>query len=229
LAALPLPMGRRLAGTGPASVKTWGPVPAFPLERMAEAIDIYGDWSALDKFKASLLDSSGLWHTAGVRALHRVGQGARTLTGRAIREVYTPKAKVVNKRLRINKSSISALEIQIEPTAKGHHALSLLHFKGRPKRPTVRRPKRGFFAQVRKDGGGYLPAGFVAAMSGNVGVFERKGAERTPLKKKYGPSVAGMMKDSGARRKIVPEVEERLAKRLEHEADRVLRQAGLID
>ncbi|MCG8509654.1 MAG: phage tail protein [Rhodospirillales bacterium] len=192
-------------------------------------IEIYSDWSELDAFPRRLLDTSGLWHTAGVRALHRVGRGGVTLTGRAIREVYTTKAKIVRERLRVNKSSISNLEIYIEPTAKGHHALSLLHFKGRPKKPTVRRPESGVFAQVRKDGGGYLPAAFVAAMSGgHVGVYEREHDERLPVKKKYGPSVAGMMRDTGARRQVVPELERRLADRLKHESNWVLRKAGLL-
>lgn len=196
---------------------------------MSEEIDIRGDWSQLDAFANRLLDSSGLWHIAGVRTLHRVGRGGKTLTGRAIRVVYTLKAKTVNERLRVNKSSISALEIFIEPTAKGYHALSLQHFKGRPKKPTVRRPRQGVFAQVRKDGGGYLPDAFVAAMSGDsVGVYEREGDERLPIKKKYGPSVAGMMRDVGARREVVPELERRLVERLRHESDWVLKKAGLL-
>lgn len=197
---------------------------------MSGSIEIHCNWSALDRLKRNLAESSGLWRKACIRALHRIGKGAQTLTGRAIREAYTVKAATVNERLRIDKSSINNLEISIRPAKKGRHPLSLSFFKGRPKSVPAKPPRKGVFAQVRKDsGGGYFPSAFVAEMaSGNVGVFQRKSSKRTPIEKLFGPSVAGMMSDTGTRHKIVPEVERRLSERLLHEVDWVLKKAKLI-
>ncbi|MBI4798248.1 MAG: phage tail protein [Desulfarculus sp.] len=204
-------------------------------------MEIVADWSQVQPLEARLVRVPGAMPKALERALNRTGQGLAALTSQGVRAQYTTTARAIKERLYTSKASArrGVYEVRTDPRREGYQRLSLMHFAGvRPKEMPgsgKARPPKGIRVRVRKDRGGYLPHSFVAPMRNSrtggdtgLGIFQRKGKQRTPIRKMTGPPVASQMKNTGVRERVVPEAQRRLDARLVHEARHVLRQAGLL-
>lgn len=203
-------------------------------------MEIVADWSPVQALEARLARVPGAMPKALERALNRTGQGMAALTSQGVRAQYTTTARAIKDRLHTSRASArrGVYEVRTDPRREGYQRLSLMHFQVRPRElpgAGKARPPKGIRVRVRKDRGGYLPHSFVAPMRNSrtggdtgLGIFQRKGKQRTPIRKVTGPSLASQMKNTGVRERVVPEAQRRLDARLVHEARHVLRQAGLL-
>lgn len=144
-------------------------------------------------------------------ALNRTGQGMAALTSQGVRAQYTTKASARR----------GVYEVRTDPRREGYQRLSLMHFAGVRLREMPgagkARPPKGIRVRVRKDRGGYLPHSFVAPMRNSrtggdtgLGIFQRQGKARTPIREMTSASVASQMKNTGVRERVVPEAQRRL-------------------
>ena len=77
--------------------------------------------------------------------------------------------------------------------------------------------------QVMRNGGAAtLQHAFAARVFGPVAVFERVGSPRFPVRQKFGPSTAHMMRSKAVVEKMDQVISDTFDKRLEHEITRVL-------
>lgn len=68
---------------------------------------------------------------------------------------------------------------------------------------------------------------FLARMkSGHLGVFNRVENGKFPIVQRYGPSVPQMLENANVQKYVEDRATEMLAKRMEHEIDRMLKGAG---
>lgn len=154
-------------------------------------------------------------------ALNRVSTGIRTEAVRKVRETYIIKAGDVRKTIKITKANPARLEILM--VSRGGN-IPLINFRTTPSKPnTTRRPKV-LKAQVKKQGSKKpIPGAFVAQMrSGHIGVFERSGKRRLPIRELYGPAVPSMLDNPEVQEHLQKEAQRRMAERLDHEVNRVL-------
>jgi hypothetical protein len=146
---------------------------------------------------------------AAEKALNDASSQALTETSRIIREEYNIKLKDVRKYLRLQRASFRSLEAIITGKGKG---IPLYAFSARQE--GVIANKKGFrytrkanrgqgrfryggavTVQVKTSGGrkpvSATPPAFVARFkSGHLGVYQRAGSARLPLKPLYGPGIA---------------------------------------
>lgn len=157
---------------------------------------------------------------AFVSALNRVATGLRTEAVRKVRETYVVKAGDVRQTIKITKANMSRMELIL--VSRGR-SLPLIRFRTNPSRPPIR-PPRMLRAQVKKSGSKKsIPGAFVARMqSGHVGVFERHGSRRLPIRQLYGPAVPVMLNESRVQRHLQEEAQRRMIQRLDHEINRVM-------
>lgn len=157
------------------------------------------------------------------KALNRATRGIRTDASKMTRQEYNVKARQIRGSFSVRpatRSSLSAAAV-----SKGG-AISLRHFNPLPSKPG-RRPRDGVSVKVtrtRKK----IPGSFVARMpNGSLGVFQRKGRSRLPIKKLYGPSVPQMLDHDN----VLPDLQDgatlRFNKNLDHEIDYFLKRKGL--
>lgn len=95
--------------------------------------------------------------------------------------------------------------------------------------PQVRRSRARpiMHVQVKRGGGKDIPHGFTAAMpAGYLGPFVRKGKTRLPIKKLVTIGAPIMATQPGVGPAVNKEMGDTLAKRLDHELERVLTSAG---
>lgn len=157
---------------------------------------------------------------AFVSAMNRVSTGLRTEAVRKVRETYVIKAGDVRKTIKITKANPARMEMMM--VSRGRN-IPLIKFRTTPRQPRSRPPKV-LKAQVKKAGGKKpIPGAFVAQMrSGHIGVFERSGKRRLPIRELYGPAVPSMLSEPGVQEHIEQEAQRRMADRLDHEVNRVL-------
>lgn len=87
-------------------------------------------------------------------------------------------------------------------------------FKISPKKRKNPAPKSGVFAQVLKNGGGYIQKGFIQS---NGGVYERTTAKRFPLRRFKSVSAPGMLKPTPIISKILSQLEKNMSTNLQKE------------
>lgn len=203
-------------------------------------MEIHADWSEVRALELMLARVDGGLPKALERALNRTLLRVRTATSKGLRAEYTTAAKPIKERLWLTKANArrGAWEARVDPKREGYRRLSLMHFAGvRPKTlEGYAVHGNGIRVRIRKDSsGGRLPMAFVGTMRNSktgeetgLAIFKRKGRNRLPIGKVYGPSVASQMKNTGVRARVVPEAQATLNDRLAHECRHVLREAGLL-
>jgi hypothetical protein len=157
------------------------------------------------------------------KAINRATRGIRTDAARQARSEYNIRARQVRGSFVVTPAKKNRL--YAAAVSKGG-AISLRHFNPQPSNPG-RRPKAGVSVKVsrtRKK----IPGSFVARMpNGTLGVFQRSGRSRLPIKKLYGPSVPQMLDHDNVLPKLQDGATSRFNKNLDHEIDYFLKQKGL--
>lgn len=153
------------------------------------------------------------------RAINRAAEVARTEAARKVRETYYIRHQDVISTIKLHKASHSHLAASV--TSRGH-AIPLTRFRVTPKQPEPRR-KRPIMVRVKRGEGGPIKSAFVAKMqSGHLGVFQRVGRRRTPIKEFYGPPIPQMLGNPSVAAWVEKKAAERLDERLEHEITQAL-------
>lgn len=155
-------------------------------------------------------------------AINRSLEAGRTTVRREIRKEYLIKQKDIPLALkRANYSTLSG-HIRI---AQG--MLDASKFVYRPKAIRRGKKQRPLFVQVKKGKGGIIARGFVASTRGFTGPFQRRStAKRLPIRKVLvigAPIMASQPQVGPAVNKTMGDT---LAKRIDHEIERVLTSAG---
>jgi hypothetical protein len=219
---------------------------------ITEGIRIEGDWETeLREFAADLaLVPNGL-ETAVARAINKTLQGARTDAVNMIRRDFRMKASDIRKLIKIERayptrSAFWGDNLWGRLYGSGPPGLPLIRFRiGSTRVPSTRRLKSGAYrpvggisVRVRKDRGRQVVKGAFAAImpSGHVGVFRRvpgsqmyKSGAGTgeQIEELFGPSPVKLLTEDRYDDEIGDRIDERMEKNLKHEAENVLRQAGV--
>lgn len=156
-------------------------------------------------------------------ALNRAGQRAKTEAVRKTREIYNITAKTINQTIRIKRSTVSNLTLELK--SKGPN-IPLIRFKTTPSKPSARQPKV-LKAAVKKGAKKPIPGAFVAQAGAHIGVFERKGRGRLPIVELRGPAVPVMMNNDEVVEAAREAYAESFSERLPHEIDRLLGRLSL--
>lgn len=173
----------------------------------------------MDRLETALADIPEKIPRAAARAINRAAYTARTEAARKVREEYVIKHGDVIKTIKIYPASEDDLAATV--ISRGT-VIPLIKFKVSPQRPQPRR-KIPLKATVKRGEGGPIPRAFTAQMkSGYVGVFERVGKPRLPIRQLYGPSVPQMIGNPSVSEWVEEKALEKLDERLEHEIERAL-------
>ena len=182
-------------------------------------IKLKGYDQALAMFDSKVVDKSAY------RALNRAVASGRTEASRHIYDKWHIKKCDINRAVKSIKASrsggitayINAKSRPLSLTyfgAKQYAPYATITRKGRKSRKTRNRSKRGVYAQILRDGGvTHKPHGFIQTMSsGHVGVFERVGKSRYPIKERKVITIASMFDQSAAMEPTVDKIEETWSK-----------------
>lgn len=153
--------------------------------------------------------------------LNKTIVGIRTDTVRVVVKEYLIRQADVRSTLSIRRASINRLDASMRSEGA---TIRLIKFRTSPKSVTARRPSIGVKVQVKRSGGGgRIRGGFIAQMgNASVGVFVRKGPKRLPIEQKHGPSIPSMVGGDAVWRALEVMANQRLAKNLDHEIERLL-------
>lgn len=155
---------------------------------------------------------------ATLNALNRTLTATRAEAVREIGKTYDIKSKTIRDTMSIQKANINTLSGSV--ISRGS-PIPLINFKVNPRTPSPKRKKQTFVS-IKKSGA-YLEGAFVAEMpSDHIGVYERLGKRRLPIRQLYGPSAPQMMKEDGVMEAIQKKAHDTVLERLEHETIRLL-------
>jgi hypothetical protein len=152
-------------------------------------------------------------------AINRTTTGLRTEAVKKVRETYDIKASDVRPTFRLGRATPSNLEADVQ--SKGR-AIPLIRFNTKPKTPPANGKRRLVTSSVKKSGGKKFLRAFVAHVGGHIGVLERVGKSRLPIKELYGPSVPVMLNEPGITEHLNKEADRRMTERFDHEMNRIL-------
>jgi hypothetical protein len=158
---------------------------------------------------------------AAVPAMNRASLAGKTYGIRKMMATYATKRGNVARTVSMLRATRSSL---IAGFSSHGHRISLTSFQVRPGRPSTKRDQLS--VTVRKDSGGKgIKRGFVNATKagGRLGVFQREGSSRYPIRMLFGPAVPQMLNEEGVREEIETRATQMLARRFDHEIGRLLR------
>jgi len=117
---------------------------------------------------------------AKVIAVNRAAKTAVAQTVMFVRQTYNIKSSDLKNQIKITKASGANSKVKL---IVSHKAIALIKFN-------VRRKSKPVKATISKGKLDEFPSAFVATVGkgAHVGVFKRKGKDRTPIKELYGPS-----------------------------------------
>lgn len=111
--------------------------------------------------------------------------------------------------------------------------IPLMRFSPRPAGVTLRKPPVGVSIMVKAQRkiitGSFvarMKKGFKGVATNHLGVFQRSGDDRLPIKEKFGPSLAEMLDNPAVREGIIQLAADRFQKNLDHEIDFFTKQGG---
>lgn len=155
------------------------------------------------------------------RVLNRTLTNVQKNVVKSVRDKYIIKASDIKQTLKTTKASTSKLNAQVK--SEGMRVL-LYKFRVSPKNPRPSKAPRTYKARVlKKSALKPVRGGFVAQMkSGHLGIFERTGTKRTPIKELVGPSIPQMVGNKEIIQKIESEAQKTIQNRLKHEITRTI-------
>jgi len=164
------------------------------------------------------------------RAINRAAEAARAEAIRGVTARYNVKAASVRKTITMRRANSADPRARVVSVGS---AIPLIGFVVSPNKPAKRRLKTPHKAAVLKgEGLKPFPGAFVARMkNGHIGVFTRTGEQnektkKEKIKERYGPPIPEMMNNKDVRVSIEARATEMLNKRLDHEVNQILIQAG---
>lgn len=174
--------------------------------------------SSLDRAQKLLAGIRGGVYQAVGSALKRAGDAGKTVSKAAVADEYTiSQSQFLRQTKQVNHFVQHGGMISVEFGYSGY-VIPLMNFRtsvGSDGR-VVTQVKRNSVAEM-------LDNAFRAQMGGHVGIYERIGLDRFPVKELYGPAAPSMMYSN---KKVMDKVEEKVVetyeKRLDHEIMRVL-------
>ncbi|MFC4102914.1 phage tail protein [Paenibacillus xanthanilyticus] len=164
---------------------------------------------------------------AMVPALNRVGQQVKTRASRKVRETYDIKAKEINQRVTLRRSTKDSMITDLR--WRGGN-LPIIKFRTNPNKPRdpMKPPPKVLRASVKRSGMKPVPGAFVTKVGRgeHLGVFKRAGRRRLPIREVMGPAVPVMVNNP----EIIDDLEtfarDTLDRRLDHEMTRQLKKEG---
>lgn len=147
---------------------------------------------------------------------------------RAVNAMNTEVRRGISRRYHLTQGQVKAHTAMIKATANKlscsvtvsdskKRAWHLWDFRVSPRRAGARSPR---VAVLRGGRGARLQHAFVAQMkSGHIGVFERKGTARHPIKELFSPSPAVMASQSVIKKEVEAKGYEVFEKRMDHALD----------
>jgi hypothetical protein len=176
------------------------------------------DAKQLAKLKRSLSHIENGVPKAFVPAVNRALAAGQTTVKREIRKIYTIKSKDIPTKLHRARYASPIGHIRID-----QGMLDASKFFYSPKAVQRRKSKKPLFVRVKKGGGGFIARGFVS----RLGPYQRRSdAPRLPIRKIITIGAPIM----AAQPTVGPAVNEKmgdtLARRIDHEVERVLASAG---
>ncbi len=172
-----------------------------------------------NQVKRSLKQMDKAVRQAVLSSMNRASQRAKTETGRKVRQRYIVKQGEVMQTIRLQKASGGRLTAVL--VSKGN-SIPLINFSVSPKKRLKRAPKSLKAAVLRGGAKKAIPGAFIARTGDHVGVFERVGNKRLPIKQIRGPAVPSMVNNPEVREHVNQVYGDEMIKRLPHELDRVL-------
>lgn len=154
-----------------------------------------------------------------LRAVRRAALAAKAEASRQGRNRYNLKSEEINKTFVFTKPNKNNISATLVSTGE---RIRLIKYKVNPKNvPKKRRVVK--VSVIKGQGMKTLESAFVAKMqNGTVGVFQRLGKERVPIKQLYGPSVPQLFKESTVKNAILKKAEDVLENRITHELGRYI-------
>lgn len=145
------------------------------------------------------------------RGTKRALAAAKTIGARRAQEIYTVKGVRLTRQVKAGENSLRV----VGPRRP------LMDFEVRPRTPTK---GARVFARVKVTGGGSLPHAFVSRMpsTGHVGVYERVGQRRYPIRQLNAVSAPQMMGEPQVLLAMEERASQVLEERVLHEAMRFL-------
>lgn len=150
---------------------------------------------------------------ATVRTLNKLIRKSQTAISKAVRAEYTIKAKDLKKSTKIQKANKNKIEAAI--VVKGKR-LPLMYFNAKQNR-------RGTSVRIKKSSGRKtVKSAFIAVMdSGKVGVFQRTGKDKLPIKELYTVDAPAMV-DKAGRDAFIKIIERDFSRVFDHELSYLL-------
>lgn len=176
----------------------------------------------VEKAQAMLAHLPGQSQKVLARALNRALENARSNTVKSARDEYQVKATEVRKTLKITRATSTRLQAVV--SSRGM-VLPLSAFSVKPKTPNGRR-RTPIRVGVQKGSAEALRNAFIARVGGRLGVYERVGKARLPIKQLYGPSVPQMIGNNRVIGDIAEKARQTMDVRLDHEISRVLNEGS---
>lgn len=153
---------------------------------MANKLVIRAVFNARDLQKVRDLLDEKQYRRIMLSALNEAGRRGRTLVTKEIRDELNMSASDIKKTIDVAKSGLDSGD---NPTVR----VKVTREKMSMKRFSPRQTKRGTTVKIRRrEGRQLLRSAFVSEKIGGH-VFKRKGRARLPIKKLFGPTVAGVL------------------------------------
>lgn len=154
------------------------------------------------------------------RVINRVITNVKKNISIEVRKRYVVKTEDIKKTLSSSKATSTKLSAYVKSEGT---RIPLYKFSVSPGEPRPKNPPKSFKAKVLKSSGLKPLDGFVAKMkSSHVGLFERLGKERLPVKELYGPSIPQMVGNKEVWKNIESEANKTVEKRMKHEIERLV-------
>ncbi|MET3831022.1 hypothetical protein ABIC86_002488 [Paenibacillus sp. DS2363] len=155
---------------------------------------------------------------AVLSSMNRATQRAKTETGRKVRERYVIKQSEVVQTISVRKAAAGNFRAVL--TSKGN-SIPLINFNVAPKKK-LKKQKPVKAAVLRGGNKKNIRNGFLAKVGSHIGVFERAGRKRFPIKELRGPAVPVMVGNKEVTDHVEAVYADEMEKRLPHELDRLL-------
>lgn len=151
------------------------------------------------------------------RTINQSAEAVRVQASRDIRAKYWIRAENIKNAIKIDKATVRKLSAHVLTSGP---VIPLMKFDVTPTMPDI----MPVHARVKKGGSRELiENGFVARVKNrHVNVFTRKEKSRFPIKGRYGPSIAQMMREATVIANMEAHAQETLDKQMEQEINRLL-------
>jgi hypothetical protein len=177
------------------------------------------DPSQIRKLERTVLDIKNGVPRVLAPAINRALDKGRTVIKREIRKEYIIRAKDIPVKVRGANTGRLSGQVEIKDTM-----IALNKFRVRPS--TVTKRKRMMHVEVRRGQGGDIPHGFIARTNQYLGPFVRQTTRSLPIRKLLAIGAAIMASQPSVAPAANKAMGDQLAKSIDQQINRVMRNAG---